>query len=138
MPTVKRPSFLLRACAAFIAAAPLAPAAATTGDDVSSGFVHHVYFWLNHPDSEVDRAALIEGLRTLSAAIKVRQFHIGVPAGTSRDVIDRSYAVSWMLVFDDRADQDAYQIDPAHLRFVEERSKLWKKVIVYDTEPVNR
>jgi hypothetical protein len=36
-------------------------------------------------------------------------------------------------MFDDRAGQDAYQVDPIHVKFVEENQHLWNKVIVYDS-----
>jgi hypothetical protein len=96
-------------------------------------FVHHVYFWLKNPDSQKDRAALIAGLRKLSGAGAISQFHIGQPAGTDRDVIDTSYAVSWLLLFNTAEDQASYQTDPIHLQFVEECSPLWSKVVVYDS-----
>ena len=100
---------------------------------LSSIFIHHVFFWLKNPDSETDKAALIAGLQKLSKVTTIRQFHIGYPAATSRGVIDNTYSVSWMLIFDNAADQDSYQIDPIHLKFVEECSSLWNKVVVYDT-----
>jgi len=96
-------------------------------------FVHHVYFWLKNPDSSEDRAALIAGLQKLSKAGMIRQYHIGLPAGTSREVIDTSYAVSWLLLFDTAGDQASYQTDPIHLQFVKECSPLWSKVVVYDS-----
>jgi len=96
-------------------------------------FVHHVYFWLKDTGSVEDRAALIAGLRKLSKVLTIREFHIGVPAGTSRDVIDTSYSVSWMLLFDTPEDQESYQADPIHLQFVKECSPLWSKVVVYDS-----
>jgi Stress responsive A/B Barrel Domain len=96
-------------------------------------FVHHVYFWLKNPDSKDDRSKLIEGLRKLSKVKTIKSFHIGQPAGTNREVIDRSYTISWLLFFDNPADQDSYQTDPIHLKFVEECSSLWTKVVVYDT-----
>ena len=96
-------------------------------------FIHHVYFWLKNSSSVGDRDELIAGLRKLSKVGTIREFHIGVPAGTSRDVIDASYSVSWMLKFDTPEDQDSYQADPIHLRFVKECSPLWSKVIVYDS-----
>ena len=99
----------------------------------SNAFVHHVYFWLKNPGSEEDRDRLIAGLQKLSKAGTIRQFHIGQPAGTNRDVIETSYAVSWLLLFDTAADQDAYQTDPIHLQFVGECSPLWSKVLVYDS-----
>lgn len=96
-------------------------------------FIHHVYFWLQHPDSSEDKARLIEGLRSLVNIPGIRMSHIGTPADTNRDVIDVSYAVSWLVVFDDRATQDAYQEDPVHLKFVEDCSHLWTRVLVYDS-----
>ena len=99
----------------------------------SNAFVHHVFFWLKNPGSSEDRARLVAGLKKLSAVRMIRQFHIGQPAGTNRDVIETSYAVSWLLLFDNAADQEAYQTDPMHLEFVKECSPLWSKVVVYDS-----
>jgi Stress responsive A/B Barrel Domain len=96
-------------------------------------FVHHVYFWLKKPESAEDKAQLVAGLRKLSAVETIDSFHIGQPADTDREVIDRSYAVSWLLLFRSKADQDVYQVDPLHLKFIEECSHLWQKVIVYDS-----
>ncbi|HUR11307.1 MAG TPA: Dabb family protein [Flavitalea sp.] len=97
------------------------------------GFIHHVYFWLKNPANQQDLQKLIKGLQTLSAVKTIKEFHIGKPAGTNRDVIDSSYSVSWMLVFENKADQDSYQTDPIHLNFVEQCKDLWTKVIVYDS-----
>jgi hypothetical protein len=97
------------------------------------GFVHHVYFWLKNPSSLEDRAALLAGLGKLSGVAVIRQFHIGQPAGTDREVIDTSYSVSWLLLFDTAEDQASYQVDPIHLQFVKECSPLWSKVVVYDS-----
>ena len=100
---------------------------------IENKFIHHVYFWLKNADSKEDRAKLIEGLNKLSKVTTIKNFHIGQPADTSRDVIDRSYAISWFVLFDNAADQASYQTDPIHLKFVEECAHLWTKVIVYDT-----
>lgn len=96
-------------------------------------FIHHVYFWLNHPENDQDRNQLIEGLKILTATPTIQSFHIGVPATTSRDVIDTSYNVSWLLIFKNKEDQDSYQTDPIHLNFVATCKHLWSKVVVYDT-----
>jgi hypothetical protein len=96
-------------------------------------FIHHVFFWLKNPSSADDRNALIKGLQKLSVAKTIRQFHIGKAAATSREVIDTSYAVSWMLIFDNEEDQEGYQVDPLHLNFIKECSHLWSKVVVYDS-----
>jgi len=96
-------------------------------------FIHHVFFWLKNPDSKEDLNALIEGLKKLSHAKTIRQFHIGKPAGTNRAVLETSYAVSWCLFFDNAEDHESYQVDPIHLNFVKECSHLWSKVVVYDS-----
>lgn len=110
------------------------PAAATTKQkELKKRFIHHVYFWLKNKGNAADKAKLIEGLRKLSAVKTIQQFNIGVPADTNREVIDSSYSISWMLLFKNPKDQASYQVDPIHLKFVEDYSKLWTKVIVYDT-----
>jgi hypothetical protein len=94
-------------------------------------FVHHVHFWLKDKN---DTQKMIEGLNTLRPITHIRDIHIGIPAGTNRDVIDRSYDVSLLLLFNDRAEQDAYQDDPIHLLFVENYAKpLCAKVVVQDS-----
>lgn len=99
-------------------------------------FIHHVFFWLKNAGNRDDRSKLIEGLKKLSAVKTIRQFHIGQPAATNREVIERSYTISWFVVFDNAADQDSYQTDPIHLKFVEECSHLWNKVVVHDSVDV--
>lgn len=96
-------------------------------------FIHHVYFWLKNPSSREDLNDLLNGLERLSKVRGLKMFHIGKPANTNRDVIDFSYSVSWMLIFEDAAAQDSYQVDPLHLTFVKECSHLWEKVVVYDS-----
>lgn len=96
-------------------------------------FLHHVYFWLKNPSSEEDRQKLVEGLEKLTKVKTIKMFHIGKPANTNRDVIDTSYSISWLLIFDDKAAEESYQVDPIHLNFVETCKHLWEKVVVYDS-----
>jgi hypothetical protein len=126
---------MLSKAAAITGLATLASTRASAGTP-KNGFIHQVYFWLKDPGNEQDRALLIAGLKKLSRVKTIREWHLGRPAGTSRDVIDSSYSVSWMLVFDDKAGQDQYQTDPIHLKFVETCSPLWEKVVVYDSEAI--
>jgi hypothetical protein len=96
-------------------------------------FVHHVYFWLNHPENKDELAKLLNGLEALSKVGTIKMFHIGKPADTNREVIDRSYAVSWLCIFENAKAQESYQNDPIHLKFVADCSSLWSKVVVYDS-----
>ena len=105
-----------------------------------NGFIHHVFFWLKNPESRDAMhsvSTLIAGLQKLSKAPTIKDFHIGQPANTNRDVVVNTYAVSWLLLFENAEDQDVYQTDPVHLKFIEECSHLWSKVVVYDTVGVN-
>ncbi|HEY5367815.1 MAG TPA: Dabb family protein [Hanamia sp.] len=101
-----------------------------------NGFIHHVYFWLKNPESHSDFEQLIDGLQKLSKVKTIQQFHIGKPAATRREVIDSTYSVSWLLVFEDKDGHDSYQVDPIHLKFVEECAPLWSRVVIYDTVSV--
>ena len=96
-------------------------------------FLHHVYFWLKESGNEEHKQQLIEGLKKLSKVNTIKEFHIGQPANTNREVIERGYSVSWLLLFENAADQDSYQTDPVHLNFVDECKHLWSKVVVYDS-----
>ena len=95
-------------------------------------FIHHVYFWLNNPNSESDKAELVAGLETLKPIEGIKMVHVGSPAPTNRDVIERSYSVSWLLVFDDMEAEEVYQVHPIHHAFIAKCKHLWSKVVVYD------
>ncbi len=96
-------------------------------------FVHHVYFYLQNPASKEDQAKLVAGLKQLAKISYFQLTHIGVPADTHRDVVERGYSVSWLVFFKNPADQETYQSDPAHLKFIDDCKHLWKKVVVYDS-----
>ncbi|HEV3221978.1 MAG TPA: Dabb family protein [Puia sp.] len=102
-------------------------------EEIKNIFIHHVYFWLAESGNAGHKKLLIEGLKKLSNVATIQRFHIGEPANTSREVIDSSYSVSWILIFKTAADQDSYQSDPIHLRFVDECKHLWSRVVVYDS-----
>ncbi len=90
------------------------------------------FFYLTQSDS-ANTQSLVEGLERLSKAPIIKQSHIGIPAETTRDVVENSYDVSWLVFFHDATAQESYQTDPIHLQFVKECSHLWKKVVVYDS-----
>ncbi len=102
-------------------------------DSPADLFVHHVYFFLKNPDSETDKAQLLDGLNKLAAVPTIKFAHIGQPAATNRAVIERGYSVSWLCLFDTATDEAVYQQHPIHLKFVADCAGLWEKVIVYDS-----
>ncbi|MGB0361326.1 MAG: Dabb family protein, partial [Endozoicomonas sp.] len=97
--------------------------------------IHHVFFWLNNPDSESDKQQLMEGLNTLSSIDEVKVLLVGTPASTiEREVVDNSFDVSELMIFESVEAQDAYQVHPIHTEFVENYSHLWERVVVYDVK----
>ncbi|HEX7903131.1 MAG TPA: Dabb family protein [Chitinophagaceae bacterium] len=133
MISFSRRRFIADTSKAAMAGTILTAAAHNQTKEMKNIFVHHVYFWLKNRDNKEDHDKLVTGLQKLSAVTTIQQFHIGKPASTSREVIDGSYAVSWLILFKNKEDQDSYQTDPIHLKFVEECSSLWSKVVVYDS-----
>ena len=97
--------------------------------------IHHVFFWLNKPDSESDKQQLMEGLNTLGSIDEVKVLLVGTPASTiEREVVDNSFDVSELMIFESVEAQDAYQVHPIHTEFVENYSHLWERVVVYDVK----
>jgi hypothetical protein len=122
---------LAGASAASQAAAPM-----STNKAVFPPIVHHVFFWLKNPNSKEDLSSLLAGLGTLAGIESVRGIHVGVPADTEqRGVVDASYSASEILLFDDVAGQNAYQVHPIHKKFVADCEHLWQRVVVYDVKP---
>jgi len=98
-----------------------------------SNFTHVVYFWLNNPNDDVDRAEFEKALKQfLNTSEYAQTRFIGTPANTPRDVVDNSWTYSIILTFPSKEIQDKYQKEPVHLKFVEEASHLWERVQVYD------
>jgi hypothetical protein len=131
-----RRNFIKKAASALAVAGllPLTKKSMAGEVKITGALVHHVFFWLKEPKNEAHKKQLIKGANELLKIKSIKMSHIGFPAGTeSRDVVDHSYSVSYMVMFDSQADQDAYQVDPIHLKFVEENQHLWNKVIVYDS-----
>lgn len=131
-----RRSFIKKAAASVALAGmvPMAQTASAGEVKITGALIHHVFFWLKEPKNEAHKKQLVKALTDLLKVETIRVSHIGFPAGTeSRDVVDHSYSVSYMVIFDNQAGQDAYQVHPLHLKFVEENSHLWTKVVVYDS-----
>jgi hypothetical protein len=96
-------------------------------------FVHHVYFWFKKSVSKKDKTRFEEALKKLVTVETISEIHLGVPASTRRDVVDRSYTYSLLTTFKNKEDHDIYQSHPTHLKFIEDCTDLWEKVLVYDS-----
>jgi hypothetical protein len=98
-------------------------------------FSHVVIFWTD-PAQPGAADELVAGAEHYLRPIPgLLHFHIGKMAGSHRPVVDQSYQVALNTVFPDRAAQDAYQVHPLHLEFVEKVFKrVCQKVVIYDFE----
>ena len=100
----------------------------------SGGFLHSVYFWLKNPDSKADRETFEKHLNTfINSSQYVKSKFVGKVAPSDREVVDSSYTYTLVLSFASKEDQDKYQIEPVHLKFVNDAQHLWEKVVVYDS-----
>jgi hypothetical protein len=97
-------------------------------------FIHSVYFWLKEGLTADQVEDFRRGLQSLTAISSVKQSYIGIPAETDREVIDNTYSYALIVIFDDLAGHDQYQVDPVHDRFRDESSANWSKVLIYDAQ----
>ncbi len=96
---------------------------------------HMVYFTLNDASADACR-------QLVAACHKYLKNHPGVvffAAGTltpdlQRPVNDLEFHVALNVVFDSRANHDAYQVAEDHLKFIEENKSGWAKVRVFDAD----
>jgi len=98
-------------------------------------FSHVVIFW-TFPERPSATEELIAGAKYFLAGIPgVLNFHVGRMSPSQRPVVDQSYQVALNIQFATKEDQDAYQVHPLHLEFVETVFKPnCHRVVVYDFE----
>lgn len=99
---------------------------------LKQGFVHTVFFWLKEKNNIEHQEKLHAGLLELSKIDLIQTAYVGKVATTNREVIDSSYDFSITFIFDNKELQDAYQTNEDHYKFIENCSKYWEKVQVYD------
>ena len=98
-----------------------------------ASFVHTVFFWMKEDLSEKEAKFFESEMEKLGSTPSILTYKWGKPAGTPRDLVDNSYTYAWIVDFASSENQDAYQVDPIHLAFIESCKDLWTKVQVYDT-----
>ena len=98
---------------------------------IEGKFVHMVFFYLKEATSVEEFIGIVSNF--ITSIDLVKSYHLGVPAGTPREVVDNSYSVCLVATFDTKEDQNAYQVHPIHLKFVEDHKDKWDKVVIYDS-----
>jgi len=100
---------------------------------MSDEFIHVVYFWLHNPESQSDRAEFESAIKSfIDNSEFAKGSFLGKPANTPREVVNNSWHYNLIVTFDDKEQQDMYQDEPAHVKFVEDAKHLWDTVVVYD------
>ena len=98
-----------------------------------TAFIHTVFFWMKKEVTEEEKANFMKnGLADLAKVPSIYKVYYGPAAGTPREVVDNSYDAALVVHFKNTADQDEYQDDPIHLKFIEDYKHLWDRVQVYD------
>jgi hypothetical protein len=108
---------------------------AVLGAAENSGMLaHHVFFTLKDKSPE----SADQLIAACHKYLKNQKGVVCLAAGKrapelKRDVNDQDFDVSLHIVFKTAADQEAYQKDAKHLKFIEENSARWAKVRVFDS-----
>jgi len=103
--------------------------------NTQESFVHIVFFWLKNPTNLTDREAFEQNMsKLLETSQYAKNKHFGVPANTNRPVVDNSYTYCLKVTFENLEEHNNYQVEAAHKLFIAESSKLWEKVLIYDSE----
>jgi hypothetical protein len=96
---------------------------------------HIAVFWTDpaQPDAADE---LIAGVNKYLKDIPgVLHFHVGKMSPSPRPVVDQTYQVALNLIFPGKQAEQAYQIHPQHIEFVEKVFKrVCKKAVIYDFE----
>lgn len=96
---------------------------------------HVVIFWTK-PEVANATEELIAGAKEYLRPIPLlKSFHVGRMVPSHREVVDQTYQVALNLQFEDKAAEEAYQIHPLHLDFVEKAFKPnCVRAVIYDFE----
>lgn len=94
-------------------------------------FLHTVLFWLKDPENDVTKFET--NLKTFINNSKyVDVSFYGTAPVAERGVVDSSFTYKLSVGFTSKERHDAYQVEEAHIVFLEAANKLWNKVVVYD------
>jgi len=106
-----------------------------TTKNTPENFIHIVLFWLKNPTDMNDRNTFEQNMKKfLETSQYAKNKHFGVPAKTNRPVVDSSFTYCLKVTFNNLEDHDNYQVETPHKLFISESSKLWEKVLIYDSE----
>ncbi|PQO42094.1 Dabb family protein [Blastopirellula marina] len=95
---------------------------------------HNVYFTLKDKSPEAQQKLVEACQKYLNGHPGCVFFAAGILTDElDRPVNDREFQVALHVVFDSLESQNAYQVAPKHLQFIEENKEGWEKVRVFDS-----
>jgi hypothetical protein len=98
-------------------------------------FSHVVIFWTDPAQASAPDELIAGANQYLKNIPGVLSFHVGKMSPSPRPVVDQTYQVALNLVFPSKAAEQAYQVHPQHIDFVEKVFKrVCKKAVIYDFE----
>ena len=98
-------------------------------------FSHIVIFWTDPAKPNAADEVIAGANKYLQHIPDVLQFHVGKMSPSPRPVVEQSYQVALNLVFPNKQAEQAYQVHPQHLEFVEKAFKPnCTKAVIYDFE----
>jgi hypothetical protein len=98
-------------------------------------FSHVVIFWTDPAQPNAVDELVAGANKYLKDIPGVLQFHVGRMSSSPRPVVEQTYQVALNLVFPSKQAEQAYQVHPQHIEFVEKVFKpTCKKVVIYDFE----
>ena len=143
MQNSSRREFLEKSTAALVAGTVMTTFASSeteahNKEKASLPFVHHVFFWLKDLKNKQDHDKLLAGLKGLGKIKEIKMAHIGLPSINDFDksVTDASYSFSVLLIFNNKADEEKYLVNPLHKKFIDDHKDLWSKLVVYDSSAI--
>ena len=96
--------------------------------------LHNVYFSLKDQSPEAMQSLIDDCTTYLSTQTGVLSFSCGIlESELDRPVNDRDFNVSLHILFETRADHDAYQTEEQHQIFIDRNKDNWANVRVFDT-----
>jgi hypothetical protein len=95
--------------------------------------LHAVFFTLKDRSPEACDALVAACHKYLTDHPGTVHFSAGLRGEAyTRPVNDQTFDVALVIVFESEAEHDAYQSAPRHRRFIEEQSRNWAQVRVFD------
>jgi hypothetical protein len=97
------------------------------------GVTHIVLCWLKTPGDAEQRRKLIETAHEFHKIPGVTLIAAGTPIASTRPVVDSSYDVGFVMMFDDEAAMQRYLEHPQHRQAVADVLRpLTSKTVIYD------